>query len=86
MKIAKKSAATPSTGNKEKYYREIAELYNTVATKFDECEESIFAAQDAVGYSNLARATKTKLVKKFQAVWADMQEIVDTLGRCGKVK
>ena len=83
MKIAKKAA--PSTGKKEKYYKEIAELYNTVATKFDECEENIFAAQDAVGYSNLTRATKTKLIKKFQAVWADMQEIVDTLGRCGKV-
>ena len=86
MKIAKKSAATPSTGNKEKYYREIAELYNTVATKFDECEESIFAAQDAVGYSNLARATKTRILKKFQEVWTGMNEIVDTIGRVGKVR
>ena len=83
MKIAKKAA--PNAGNKEKYYKEIAELYNTVATKFDECEENIFAAQDAVGYSDLARATRTKIIKKFQDLWADMQEIVDTLGRCGKV-
>ena len=72
--------------DKQQYYREINNLHYTVATKFDECESRIFDAQDAVGYSNLARTTKTKLLKKFQDVWADMKEIVDTIGRCGKVK
>ena len=72
--------------DKQRYYREINNLHYTVATKFDECESRIFDAQDAVGYSNLARATKTRLLKKFQDVWADMKEIVDTIGRCGKVK
>ena len=72
--------------DKQRYYREITNLHYTVATKFDECESRIFDAQDAVGYSNLARATKTRLLKKFQDVWADMKEIVDTIGRCGKVK
>ena len=72
--------------DKQKYYKEINDLHYIVATKFDECEERIFDAQDAVGYSNLARTTKTKLLKKFQDVWADMKEIVDTIGRCGKVK
>ena len=72
--------------DKEKYYREITGLHYVVATKFDECEQRIFDAQDAVGYSNLAQVTKTKLLKKFQDVWADMKEIVDIIGRAGKVK
>lgn len=72
--------------DKEKYYKEINDLHYVVATNFDKCEEAIFGAQDAVGYSNLSRATKTKLLKMFQGIWADMREIVDTIGRCGKVK
>ena len=72
--------------DKALYYKEITNLHGLVATKFDECEKRIFDAQDAVGYSNLARATKTKLLKMFQNVWADMNEIVDTIGRVGKVK
>ena len=72
--------------DKQQDYREINNLHYTVATKFDECESRIFDAQDAVGYSNLARATKTRLLKKFQDVWADMKEIVDIIGRAGKVK
>jgi hypothetical protein len=81
----KKNESTKKA-DKQQYYKEINDLHYTVATKFDECEQRIFDAQDAVGYSNLTRATKTKLLKKFQDVWADMKEIVDTIGRCGKVK
>ncbi len=72
--------------DKAKYYKEITDLHGLVTSKFDECESRIFDAQDAVGYSNLARTTKTKILKKFQEVWAGMNEIVDTIGRCGKVK
>ena len=72
--------------DRQQYYKEITDLHGIVASKFDECESKIFDAQDAVGYSNLSRATKTKLLKIFQNVWADMNEIVDTIGRVGKVK
>lgn len=72
--------------DKAKYYKELNDLHYVVATNFDKCEDAIFEAQDAVGYSNLNRATKTKLLKLFQGIWADMREIVDTIGRCGKVK
>lgn len=83
--MTKKNESTKKS-DRQQYYREINNLHYIVATKFDECEQRIFDAQDAVGYSNLARTTKTKLLKKFQDVWADMKEIVDTIGRCGKVK
>lgn len=72
--------------DKAKYYKELNDLHYVVANNFDKCEDVIFEAQDAVGYSNLSRATKTKLLKKFQDIWADMREIVDTIGKCGKVK
>ena len=83
MKRAKKET---NKADKALYYKEITNLHGLVAAKFDECEERIFDAQDAVGYSNLARTTKTKILKLFQNVWADMNEIVDTIGRAGKVK
>lgn len=72
--------------DKERYYKALNDLYYIVSTGFDKCEDTIFDAQDAVGYSNLKRATKTKLLKMFQGIWSNMQEIVDTIGRCGKVK
>lgn len=72
--------------SKEQYYKEIDDLYCEVSRRFGDCEEEIFAAQDAIGYSNLARATKTRVLKKFQEVWAGMNEIVDTIGRIGKVR
>ena len=72
--------------DKERYYKELSDLYYIVSTGFDKSEDTIFDAQDAVGYSNLKRATKTKLLKMFQGIWSNMQEIVDTIGRCGKVK
>lgn len=76
---------TKKTDN-ERYYKEINDLHYVVATNFDKCEKAIFDAQDAVGYSNLKRTTKIKLLKKFQEIWSDMREVVDTIGRCGKVK
>ena len=83
MKREKKET---NKADKARYYKEITDLHGLVATKFDECESRIFDAQDAVGCSNLSRATKTKLLKAFQNVWADMNEIVNTIGRVGKVK
>ena len=72
--------------DKERYYKEINDLHYVVAINFDKCEKAIFDAQDAVGYSNIKRATKTKLLKMFQEIWSDMHEIVHTIGRCGMVK
>ena len=76
---------TKKTDN-ERYYKEINDLHYVVVTNFDKCEKAIFEAQDAVGYSSLKRTTKIKLLKKFQEIWSDMREVVDTIGRCGKVK
>ena len=75
-----------SKTDKALYYKELTNLHALVATKFDECEKRIFDAQDAVGFSELPQTTKTKLLKLFQNVWADMNEIVNTIGRVGKVK
>ena len=72
--------------DKQQYYSEINKLHYIVSTKFDECESRIFDAQDAVGFSNMPQATKTKWLKMFQNVWADMNDIVNTIGRAGKVK
>ncbi len=75
-----------SKTDKKIYYKELTNLHALVATKFDECEEKIFEAQDAVGFSGLPQTTKTKILKMFQEVWADMNEIVNTIGKAGKVK
>ena len=85
-KVDEMKKKLPNKTDKTLYYKEITNLHGLVSRKFDECESKIFDAQDAVGYSNLARTTKTKLLKMFQNVWADMNEIVDTIGRVGKVK
>ena len=85
-KLTKKMAKPTKKIDKERYYKELNDLYYVVVTSFDKCEDTIFDAQDAVGYSNLKRATKTKLLQMFQEIWSNMQEIVDTIGRCGKVK
>ena len=85
METSKKKT-TNTKIDKVKYYKELNDLHFVVATNFDKCENAIFEAQDAVGYSSLSKATKTNLLKKFQGIWADMREIVDTIGRCGKVK
>lgn len=66
--------------------KEITDLYEKVATCFDGCEKNIYDAQDAVGYSNLKQTTKTALLKKFQLVWKLMNEIVDDIGKLGKVR
>lgn len=77
------------TGNKiskEQYYKEIDNLYWEVSNRFSDCEDEIFAAQDAIGYSNLKQSNKTALIKKFQLLWGVMNEIVNDIGRLGKVR
>ena len=66
--------------------KEINALYEKVVAEFGKCEESIWNAQDAVGYSNLKQSTKTALLKNFQTIWQNINEIVDVIGKKGKVK
>ena len=66
--------------------KEINALYEKVVAEFGKCEESIWNAQDAVGYSNLKQPTKTALLKNFQAIWHNINEIVNVIGKRGKLK
>lgn len=66
--------------------KEINALYEKVVAEFGKCEEAIWNAQDAVGYSNLKQPTKTALLKNFQAIWHNINEIVNVIGKRGKMK
>ena len=72
--------------DKDQYYKEIDNLYWEVSKRFNDIEDDIFAAQDSIGYSNLKQSNKTALIKKFQLLWSVMNEIVDDIGRLGKVR
>ena len=66
--------------------KEINALYEKVVAEFGKCEEAIWNAQDAVGYSNLKQPMKTALLKNFQTIWQNINEIVDVIGKRGKLK
>ena len=70
----------------ESLQREITDLHFTVSSAFDKIEDTIYDAQDAVGYSNLDQPTKTELLKKFQTVWRSLREIVNVIGDKGLVR
>ena len=72
--------------DKDQYYKEIDNLYWEVSKRFNDIEDDIFAAQDSIGYSNLKQSNKTALIKKFRLLWSVMNEIVDDIGRLGKVR
>jgi len=75
-----------TTTGKKPNKAEITDLYAKVAGNFDACESLIYDAQDAIGYSNLKQSNKTALIKKFQLLWGVMNEIVNDIGRLGKVR
>ena len=81
-----KKQKTDNKISKEQYYKEIDNLYCEVSRRFGDCEKELFAAQDAIGYSNLKQSNKTALIKQFQLLWGVMNEIVNDIGRLGKVR
>lgn len=66
--------------------KELNDLYEKVVAEFGKCEKAIWNAQDAVGYSSLKQPTKTALLKNFQAIWHNINEIVNVIGKRGKMK
>lgn len=66
---------------------EITNLYQCVWNAFDTSSESLFKAKEMIeNCDSIKKPTKKKILDKFEEIFKNRDEIINSIGKIGKIR